>query len=868
MGGYSSIEDLKNDATIRDLIKEAINSVYEMQEQYKESVKEVTKIDVDSDVIGTNDVSSGGGVMIGKGDKGITISQSTNLQTEMQTMYYGNFLSNNDEPIVQFVSLDMLDVTKKDNSESEMPNFYDPVYVMTSLGYNVSYAEFDFENNRIKYSIDYGGAKDQMNEQSIEEFERMNEVQAENKSHNEKYKVQRKHLLEVQKKLEKVKEEYNKLFEKGEGAVKGTDILSVESEISFAQQNVDKDVTDLQSNYLVKKKIKKKKEKNEIKLDPKVEEKLNIVKENTIYKDNIETIKKAYVEAAKKEDKELTEEKALEQLTDNTILSLFNSFMSDEEESKKLIEKYTEEKLTEFSKAITEYMQSYNDYMQSLFLTVIKECLANEANSDDDDYKDLESLDKKYRSDINTLNELKVKHQQLSNQYQKENPDISEQIKTLSEEIKKYNLELSSSDALAALKYYEYYDTDPITDELITKMNKDIDKYKDLMDENMSLDPNLMELQTKSSKLYEAQTFAQMDADYAQTQIQNNKAYQNNLKKLTEGLSDENNEMKRIKAQITSTETYKKAYIEYTKDMYDIQKEYVTISEIVNFSKDPKLLTLYTAYTEEREKYQNSITLYTIVHYSNKDNSKEDVEKLKKLYETYTENTNAAKDYKAQYEEIQQQLDRSDENAAYMKYSKQYQSLRTAKTKFENALQGFKTANGEDFEYKTFDELYNILVSGYAANINEKITNIREKVTNIETNISRSTYNYAQNKITIKTALEDANLKQNNTSIQKMYDGFETLVKDTEKLLANDKISKSTKTNIKSTTNSNAKNNSNSNVNSNNSSSNKNTNFFKKNLVFILITLVLVCLLFLAVVIYYKRKVNSSYMSGASIYVH
>ena len=40
MGGYSSIEDLKNDANIRDLIKEAINSVYEMQEQYKESVKE------------------------------------------------------------------------------------------------------------------------------------------------------------------------------------------------------------------------------------------------------------------------------------------------------------------------------------------------------------------------------------------------------------------------------------------------------------------------------------------------------------------------------------------------------------------------------------------------------------------------------------------------------------------------------------------------------------------------------------------------------------------------------------------------------------------------------------------------------------
>ena len=185
MGGYSSIEDLKSDENIRNLIKESINSIYDMQNEYHESVKEVTKIDVNSDVIGSNEVNSGGGVMIGSGKDGINISQSTNLQTEMQTMYYGNFLSKNDEPIVQLVSSDLLNMTQKNNSDKEMPNFYDPVYIMSLLGFNVKFAEFDFENNRIKYIVDYGEVKDQIDEQNIQEYERMNDEQKARKKMNE-----------------------------------------------------------------------------------------------------------------------------------------------------------------------------------------------------------------------------------------------------------------------------------------------------------------------------------------------------------------------------------------------------------------------------------------------------------------------------------------------------------------------------------------------------------------------------------------------------------------------------------------------------------------------------------------------------------
>lgn len=164
MGAYNSIEEMRNDPSLRKLIKESINRIYDMQDEYYENVKEVKRVNVSSQVIGSNEVDSGGGVMIGKGEKGVVISQRTNLQTEIQTMYYGNFLSTSgesDEPtehnsIIQLISSDMLGMTAKDNSDKEMPNFYDAMFVMKEmLGYgeNVVKAEFDFDNEGVRYVV-------------------------------------------------------------------------------------------------------------------------------------------------------------------------------------------------------------------------------------------------------------------------------------------------------------------------------------------------------------------------------------------------------------------------------------------------------------------------------------------------------------------------------------------------------------------------------------------------------------------------------------------------------------------------------------------------------------------------------------------
>lgn len=516
MGGYSSIEDLKSDENIRNLIKESINSIYDMQNEYHESVKEVTKIDVNSDVIGSNEVNSGGGVMIGSGKDDINISQSTNLQTEMQTMYYGNFLSKNDEPIVQLVSSDLLNITQKDNAEKEMPNFYDPVYIMTSLGFNVKFAEFDFENNRIKYIIDYGEAKDQIDEQNIQEYERMNNEQ-------------------------------------------------------------------------------------------KVRKKMN--------------------------------------------------------------EESGEEK-------------------------------------------------------------------------------------------------------------YAYYETEPITRDLINKIDEDIAQKNRLMNEHDEIDPNFKTLKNKSSDLFNAYIFSTQDADYDMVQIQNNKAYQNNIQKLSEELND--------------------------------------------------------------GKYDESTMLEKIVNYEDENNKKDDVKKLKELFDKYNNDKRLANDYKKEYDEVQNELKKMDKYDKYVETLYAWQNLRAAKIKFENVLDAYENSITTDYQFMTFEKLYNMLTSGYVANINEKILNIKEKVKNIETNITRSTYNYAQNKISINGNLEDTNLSQDNVAIQKMYDGFEKIIIEADKLVENEKNSSQLNNDNEFTNNANV----------------NNKGFFKKNIILILIILIAVCLLFLAVVIYYKRKVN------------
>lgn len=151
MGNYTSIEDLKNDPMLEELIHQSIDSIFTMENQYHEEVKEVTRKEVTSTQAGSNNIK---GFMVAGQGTTINLSQTAILDTVMKTSYYTNILSDsNGKPEVKLITSDILGMTEKDNAESEMPNFYDPVYIMNALGFDVSVAEFDFDNQAIRYKI-------------------------------------------------------------------------------------------------------------------------------------------------------------------------------------------------------------------------------------------------------------------------------------------------------------------------------------------------------------------------------------------------------------------------------------------------------------------------------------------------------------------------------------------------------------------------------------------------------------------------------------------------------------------------------------------------------------------------------------------
>ena len=239
MGHFNSIEELRSSPIVQELLKDSVDVVYDMQRKYKENILKVTKVDVGSSTIGSNSVSSGGGVIIGSGG-GITINQSTNLETEVKTMYFGNYLSKSDNPVIQFVSSDMCEMTKEDNSESIMPDFYDPMVVMSMLGYNVTDAKFDFDNDRILYQIDYGESLDTIIADYIKQYELAQSKNEANRKHNEDYADDREKYLQMKKDLKKVMYEYEKYVKehaKSE-ADRTMEMLELQNTKAIAQANM------------------------------------------------------------------------------------------------------------------------------------------------------------------------------------------------------------------------------------------------------------------------------------------------------------------------------------------------------------------------------------------------------------------------------------------------------------------------------------------------------------------------------------------------------------------------------------------------------------------------------------------------------
>ena len=774
MGGYASIEELKNDSNIRSIIEKSINTIYEMQNNYHENIREVKYTDVSSSVIGDNTVDSGGGVIIGTGDDGVVITQTTNIQTEMQTMYYANFLSKNTEPIVSLISSEFLNMTDKNNMDEVMPNFYDPVFIMNMIGYNVSEAYFDFDNDVIKYKIDYGEVKEQIDDSNKTEYERMNNEQKQRLEHNEKYKETYNEAQRLNDELNKLISQYKELLQSYESSI---ELIELQNKLQVAKLNLNKAYTDLSNDYIVQHTLRRMD--SDKYFDDTCKRLWKSIKNNKIYVENIDECCLNYIKTSGLPEYQSN----FDLMNINNLVQIMYEYIENNHDE--LINRYSESEVQSLHDLIIEYKNYYKNLSDTIMFNIIKSAMDDYENStlysdfDTNQYERLYTLNEIYIYAKNQYNELNIQYDIAYNKFAKENTVFISKAKTLQDNISQIQSELNKPDIIKSLIKYKYYETEPITNELLDKINEDMAYYESLIKTLNEKDDVYKTLRDEVNNLSNKIEFMQLDMNALYVRITNNQAYQNNLKELTE---ESNNEMKLVEYKITTSKEYKQAYDEYTRDFSDIQKQYVSISDVVNYSKNNKLYELYDEYIKLRNNLNNKLTLDNIANYKNSDNDKDLVESLKNdvaEYNNYDFNYNM---YKLKYEDSLLQL-KSVDNGEYIEAYDEYQNLKRYYIKFRNILNMYTLF---DYNYMTFKQLYEIITSNFVVNIREKIVNIHEKVSNLIENITRSTYNYAQNKISIEGNFNDVYLVQSNEAIQKMYDGFDKIIDEADELLHND----------------------------------------------------------------------------------
>lgn len=150
MGNITSINELKNNLYIREVINQSINSNLILKERYAETIESVKKTDAKAVEIGMNKVT--GFLEATQGSK-IDIKQYANLDLAVETSLASQWLSNsNGLTIVNIVSMDISGIDDSGALDNTKNKFFDPSIVLSRLyGINALEADFDFDKQAIRY---------------------------------------------------------------------------------------------------------------------------------------------------------------------------------------------------------------------------------------------------------------------------------------------------------------------------------------------------------------------------------------------------------------------------------------------------------------------------------------------------------------------------------------------------------------------------------------------------------------------------------------------------------------------------------------------------------------------------------------------
>lgn len=896
-GNYSSIEELKYDANLRERIKEAIQGTIKEATDYVEISKKVVKVDTKSQQVASNNINTGGHVLIGNNAKPITINQKVKAVSVVHTLHLSNYLKKQTNPLVQIVTSDLAGLSEKKASEKEMPNWYDPAYILSLLGIPTLKAEFDFDKQRIIYTPDPGKEKrDSLKEEVKKAFEERNKKQKLNKEWNDAHEVSREINQLKQEELEGYKKELKKIYESkasvelkenltkaleqkqeaGDNYNSQMNVFLTSSlyELYHANsgrynQNTGELILDTKTSELHKKitdnEIYKKEYKNEKEYEifnsPAVttindlSQRLDEVEESSVWGDYVRYLIKAGAWS------DLAELRSEVNKTPET--TLLNRFSSSDYKSY-LITTYGKEAYESFLKDIEAFSNAYAEYVDKSYLSALADVIAaynkdktyglylhkllyndeitneqiaetlktNEENclikfgnncmgGNIVRYSDLldkaNNLNDTYNKIMKYKNEYssaEVKYLDYQAKFKKDNKADAERVEQLEKDISALEEDLKDPEVVNALKYYEYYDTEELTDALIMKLIDNIDK-EELKYKKMSNDEEETKASDELFEAYNDQWTANNDILLAKSTIEITTPYRdcanaaaNTVKNYPKGPGH----VTAILNEIQQSEDYKKAYDEYTKSLSENEKSVIVdIPDVIAESKNDKLYSEYTRYLNAYNNWYESVigfqaVMNSVFNQSSKYKKEHDWE-YTCIGTSWTSYMSAAEAY-PKLNEIYLKMKEEFEKKygdSFEKLGTQLKlvsNLKAIKQDIQTVIDNYdEIVNGNPKQYKTFDDLFSILSSGYVQNVNEKMETFEQKSKNIIQNIKECSDMFALNQITVQGSYNnEININQSISLVTELTNNVKIITEDIEKIKTNIKAKNKTTENIKQTT--------------------------------------------------------------------
>ena len=844
MGSYNSIADMKNDPELREKIKASIQGVITVAEQSQNTYKRITNENSQAKQVGMNTIDTGNRPILSKGDVATILSQRGNLKSIIKTTHIAGFLQRQKtEPLVQLISTDLMNLTEEDACEKELPNWYDAKYLMELLGYQVDIAEFDFENNCIRYRIALGNQTyEEYKESVIDKYKQALLSHEMNAKYNAEYLFERTRYEKLIEERDELQARNKEIYE-SEIVSKITQKLSEVNNIVVSfDTEIQKAINDFTSTsmwrcykhqYLLMVKPDSVNEAGKVAddykldIDPKVKAAYDNITSDPIYQSSYNDICETYNEKYRKKideynnisNADIKYEDEIKKVSFITYLNLYfnNDYAGD------VNAKYGSDYL-DFLEKIKTFESLYTKFKKEIVLKAIYEAKGYKDKSYWDRKKFLEDytecweqepwdkVDSTYTLIMNLMEQqdtAQIVYNQEYNKFKEANIDLFREVEDNNERIKEINSELSTDAATKALVYYEFWDTETIDQALLYKIRDERVKveleYHDLSSlMNEEEQQRLKEFWTLEDKTFKAKNSI---THYNIATVGNALYVEIYNEYAPEFKIEDDEEYKKHKTNLITNSVYLDTYSKMSGDLMDYQKAYITIGKIVLEANDPELSDLFMTYLNYTEDLINkNLGIDAMVYRVNNDSKwkklreeKEDLLKsMNENYEAYKNSVNEYAELNARYIVAKREFDEKNDT----KYKNSIKALARLKA-LNNAYstnkliwEEYDNVVNDTMKEMKLDDLYEILSAGFVQKISSKVDNYTAKVQNIITNISQAVSMTALNEIKTSGLFTNYTVKQKNDLEQELRFNFVALQESVSNIKNLAKTKDITSTNI------------------------------------------------------------------------